>query len=123
MFWLFFRQNFFCLSIFSAVREISRTFEIVTPQPPPRDAGPPPGVGWVNIYFIDFLDIHGYHQSRISRAERLFNYDVIDSHAVVVVVMVCSLPNGQFVFSSRPRESITKPRLSTGSSPVRNGAL
>ena len=57
MFWLFFRQIFFFLSIFSAVREISRTFEILTPQPP-RDAGPP-GVGWVNICFIDFLDIHG----------------------------------------------------------------
>ena len=60
MFWLFFRQIFFCLSIFSAVREISRTFEIVIPQSPPRDAGPP-GVGWVNICFIDFLDIHGSH--------------------------------------------------------------
>ena len=59
MFWLFFRENFFCLSIFSAVREISRTFEMLTPQPP-RDAGPP-GVGWVNICFIDFLDIHGSH--------------------------------------------------------------
>ena len=30
------------------------------PQPPPRDAGPP-GVGWVKICFIDFLDIHGSH--------------------------------------------------------------
>ena len=57
----FFGRIFF-LSIFSAVREISRTFEILTPQPPPRDAGPP-GVGWVKICFIDFLDIHGSHQS------------------------------------------------------------
>ena len=30
------------------------------PPNPPRDAGPP-GVGWVNICFIDFLDIHGSH--------------------------------------------------------------
>ena len=37
MFWLFFRQNFF-LSIFSAFRDISRTFEMLTPNPPP-----PPG--------------------------------------------------------------------------------
>ena len=58
MFWLFFRQNFF-LSIFSAVRETSRTFEILTPQPP-QDAGPP-GVGRVKICFIYFLDIHGSH--------------------------------------------------------------
>ena len=28
------------------------------------------------------LHIEGSNQSRISRAERLFNYDVIDSHAV-----------------------------------------
>ena len=33
---------------------------MLTPNPPPRDAGPP-GVGWVNICFIDFLDIHGSH--------------------------------------------------------------
>ena len=32
----------------------------VDPQPPPRDAGPP-GVGWVKICFIYFLDIHGSH--------------------------------------------------------------
>ena len=32
---------------------------MLTPQPP-RDAGPP-GVGWVKICFIDFLDIHGSH--------------------------------------------------------------
>ena len=51
--------EFFLLSIFSAVREISRTFEMLTPQPP-RDAGLP-GVGWVTICFIDFLDIHGSH--------------------------------------------------------------
>ena len=49
----------FFLLIFSAVREISRIFEIWTPQPPP-DAGPP-GVEWVNICFIYFLDIHGSH--------------------------------------------------------------
>ena len=42
MFWLFFRQNFF-LSIFSAVREISRTFDILTPNPPPGTMDPP---GW-----------------------------------------------------------------------------
>ena len=55
-----FSAEFFYLSIFSAVREISRTFEILTPQPPPRDAGPP-GVGWVKQIVIDFLDIHGSH--------------------------------------------------------------
>ena len=42
MFWLFFRQNFF-LSILSAVREISRTFEILTPNPHPGTLDPP---GW-----------------------------------------------------------------------------
>ena len=31
-----------------------------SPNPPPRDAGLP-GVGWVKICFIDFLDIHGSH--------------------------------------------------------------
>ena len=60
-----FSAEFFLLSIFSAVPEISRTFEMLTPNPPPgpwtpRDAGPP-GVGWVQICFIDFLDIHGSH--------------------------------------------------------------
>ena len=37
------RHNFFCLSIFSAVREISRTFEMLTPNPPPENLDPP---GW-----------------------------------------------------------------------------
>ena len=46
----FFRQIFF-LSIFSAVREISRTFEILTPQPPPRDAGPR-RMGWGGGYMF-----------------------------------------------------------------------
>ena len=32
--------------------------------------------------FIDAMYSIGLYQSRISRAERLFNYDVIDSHAV-----------------------------------------
>ena len=49
----------FFLSIFSAVHEISRTFEILTPNPPPGRWTP--GVGWVKICFIDFLDIHGSH--------------------------------------------------------------
>ena len=60
MFWLFFRQIFFCLSIFSAVREISRTFEMLTPPTPPPERWTP-RVGWVKICFIDFLDIHGSH--------------------------------------------------------------
>ena len=30
----------------------------------------------------DIVPCMGFEQSRISRAERLFNYDVIDSHAV-----------------------------------------
>ena len=57
MFWLFFRQNFFCLSIFSAVRDISCTFEILTPQHPPPGTLDPPG--WGGYCFIYFLDIHG----------------------------------------------------------------
>ena len=48
MFWLFFRQNFF-LSIFSAVREISRTFEMLTPQPPPGRWTPRGGVGMLRF--------------------------------------------------------------------------
>ena len=49
-----FSAEFFFLSIFSAVREIYRTFEMLTPNPPP------PG-RWVKMCFIDFLDIHGSH--------------------------------------------------------------
>ena len=39
----YFFGNFFFLLIFSAVREIYRTFEILTPQPPPGTLDPP---GW-----------------------------------------------------------------------------
>ena len=64
MFWLFFRQNFFCLSIFSAVREISRTFDPQTPPPPGRWT-PRGGVGknlfywfsghsWVSLTLVDW---------------------------------------------------------------------
>ena len=49
MFWLFFRQNFF-LSIFSAVREISRIFEMLTPNPPPESWTPRGGVG-KNLFY------------------------------------------------------------------------
>ena len=55
MFWFFFRKIFF-LSILSAVREISRTFEMLTP---PGRWTPRGGVG--KNCFIDFLDIHGSH--------------------------------------------------------------
>ena len=37
------------LSIFSAVHEIPRTFEIL---PPPIPLGTPPGVGWLNNFFL-----------------------------------------------------------------------
>ena len=36
----------------------------------------------VRILFYPEVGLSVLHQSRISRAERLFNYDVIDSHAV-----------------------------------------
>ena len=53
-FLVIFSAEFF-LSIFSAVREISRTFEMLTP----RRWTPRGGVG--KFCFIDFLDIHGAH--------------------------------------------------------------
>ena len=59
--WLFFRQNF-CLSIFSAVREMSRTFEMLTP---PGTLDPRGEVGknsfywfsghsWVSLTLVDW---------------------------------------------------------------------
>ena len=55
----------FFLSIFSAVREISRTFEMLTPQPPPGRWTPRGGVGkhlfywfsghsWVSLTLVDW---------------------------------------------------------------------
>ena len=45
------------------------------PPQPPRESGPP-GVGWVNICFIDFLDIHGSHWHWLSEGSE---NDVITS--------------------------------------------
>ena len=62
MFWLFFRHNF-CFYRFS--RQFVKFPALLKfwppPQPPPPRESGPPGVGWVNICFIDFLDIHGSH--------------------------------------------------------------
>ena len=41
----------FCLLLFSAVHDISRTFEMLTPNSPPQE---PPGVGWVKNKFYWF---------------------------------------------------------------------
>ena len=40
------------LSIFSAVHEISLTFEILPPPPNSPGNPPPPGVGWINNFFL-----------------------------------------------------------------------
>ena len=45
----------FFLSIFSTVHEIYRTFEILTPNPPPP-RNPPPGWDGLKKNVIDFLD-------------------------------------------------------------------
>ena len=47
----------FFLSTFRQFVKFPALLKFWPPQPP-RDAGPP-GVGWVNICLIDFLDIHG----------------------------------------------------------------
>ena len=39
-------------SIFSAVHEISRSFEILTPKTPPET---PPGVGWVKLFWVRMI--------------------------------------------------------------------
>ena len=46
----FFGRIFF-LSIFSAVREISRTFEILTPPPPPPGRWTPRGGVRKNVFY------------------------------------------------------------------------
>ena len=61
----FFGRIWFFLSIFSAVREISRTFKMLTPQPPPGRWTPRSGVGknlfywfsghsWVSLTLVDW---------------------------------------------------------------------
>ena len=46
------------LSIFSAVHEISRTFEMLPPPPPFPWEPPPPEWGGSTIFFIGFWTVH-----------------------------------------------------------------
>ena len=57
--------------------------------PTPRDAGPP-GVGWVNICFIDFLDIHGSHHSYYKNSYVTWAPGILSRHLVNGCVLKCS---------------------------------
>ena len=57
----FFGRIFFVYRFSRQFVKFPALFKCWPPNPPPPGTLDSPGVGWVNICFIDFLDIHGSH--------------------------------------------------------------
>ena len=64
-----FSVEFFFIDFLGSSWNFPHFWNFDPPTPPPRDAGPP-GVGWVKICFIDFLDIHGSHWHWLRQRKR-----------------------------------------------------